>query len=63
MIADIQTQEVVSVSIEKAVQYVIVQDPELIYVGGGSATAHLFWPKLATVLGMEDDRNPLKPKK
>ena len=40
MIADIQTQEVVSVSIEKAVQYVIVQDPELIYVGGGSATAH-----------------------
>ena len=37
MIADIQTQEVVSVSIEKAVQYVIVQDPELIHVGGGSA--------------------------
>lgn len=36
MIADIQTQEVLSVSIGKEVQYVIVQDPELAYVGGGT---------------------------
>lgn len=36
MIADIQTQEVLSVPVEKAVQYTIVQDPELAYVGGGT---------------------------
>ena len=41
MIANIQTQEVVSVSVEKEVQYVIVQDPELAYVGGGSSTVLL----------------------
>jgi len=38
MIADIQTQEVLSISIEQDVQYVIVQDPELVHVGGGSTT-------------------------
>ena len=42
MIVDIQTQEVVSVSIEKDVQYVIVQDPELAHVGGGTGGACSF---------------------
>ena len=37
MIADIQTQEVVSSAAEKEVQYVFVQDPELLNVGGGLA--------------------------
>ena len=40
MIATIQTQEVVSVVTEKEVQYVFVQNPELIHVGGGSSTIH-----------------------
>lgn len=40
MIADIQTQEVVSVSLPKDVQYTIVQDVELVYVGGGTSTIH-----------------------
>ena len=35
MIADIQTQEVVSLATEKEVQYVFVQDPDLVHVGGG----------------------------
>ena len=35
MIATIQTQEVVPVAAEKQVQYVFVQDPELLNVGGG----------------------------
>lgn len=38
MIAAIQTQEVLSVSLENEVQYVIVQDLELAHVGGGSST-------------------------
>ena len=40
MIADIQTQEVVSVTLEKDVQYTIVQDIELAFVGGGTTTVH-----------------------
>lgn len=40
MIADIQTQEVLSVSIDQDVQYVIVQDPELVHVGGGTTSMH-----------------------
>ena len=35
MIATIETQEVVSVAAGKEVQYVFVQDPELLNVGGG----------------------------
>ena len=38
MIADIQTQEVVSASMEQDVQFVIIQDPELAYVGGGTTS-------------------------
>lgn len=37
MIADIQTQEVVSIAAENEVQYVFVQDAELLNVGGGLA--------------------------
>ena len=37
MIATIQTQEVVSVVTEKEVQYVFVNDPEMLNVGGGLA--------------------------
>ena len=40
MIATIQTQEVVSLAAEKQVQYVFVQDPELVHIGGGSAVAY-----------------------
>ena len=40
MIADIQTQDLVSVSPEKDVQYSIVQDVELVHVGGGSGICH-----------------------
>ncbi len=40
MIADIQTQDLVSVALENDVQYKIVQDVELAYVGGGTTTAH-----------------------
>ena len=39
MIATIQTQEVVSVAAEKEVQYVFVNDPELLNVGGGLLVA------------------------
>lgn len=35
MIADIQTQEVVSLAAEQEVQYVFVQDQDLAHVGGG----------------------------
>lgn len=38
MIADIQTQEVISVAAKKEVQYAFVQDPELVHVGGGSSS-------------------------
>ena len=37
MIATIQTQEVVAVATGKEVQYVFVNDPELLNVGGGLA--------------------------
>ncbi len=37
MTADIQTQEVLSVSQELDVQYTLVQDMELAQVGGGSS--------------------------
>jgi len=40
MIADIQSQEVVSVSLEKDVQFTIVQDIELVHVGGGTSTCY-----------------------
>ena len=36
MIADIQTQEVVSIAAEKQIQYAFVKDAELIHVGGGT---------------------------
>lgn len=35
MIADIQTQEVVSLATEQEAQYVFVQDQDLANVGGG----------------------------
>ncbi len=38
MIADIQTQEVLSTATEQAVQYVIVQDADLAHVGGGTTS-------------------------
>ena len=37
MIATIQTQEVVAGATGKEVQYVFVNDPELLHVGGGQA--------------------------
>jgi hypothetical protein len=36
MIADIQTKEVLVLSLEQDIQYTIVQDLELAHVGGGS---------------------------
>ena len=40
MIADIQTQATVIVAPEKTVEYKIVQDTELAYVGGGNSASH-----------------------
>lgn len=37
MIADIQTQEVLALSLEQETQYILVQDLELAHVGGGSS--------------------------
>ena len=40
MNAAIQTLEIAPIAAEKPVQYVFVEDAELIHVGGGSATGY-----------------------
>ena len=42
MIADIQTQELVTIATEVQQQITVVQDLELMFVGGGSGSLTLF---------------------
>lgn len=40
MFAEIQTQDVLALALDQAIEYAFVQDADLLHVGGGSTTCH-----------------------